>query len=312
MGPFVTTMNIVLPLSLLVALGYFLRRREVFSQETCARMNTVAFNVLIPSMVFYNIYTADLTLMADPRLLGFSFLSITAVFLLLMFLVPRFEKDPAKIGVIVQGSFRSSFVVLGMGLAASMYPGANLSVIAITSTVVAPMFNVYAVIALEFFSHQKPDLRKIFRGIVTNPLIVGSVLAILCLALGLRLPVFLDSTVKSLSSCATTVSLLVLGGTLDFSGIRAGRGPLIAACLLKLVVLPLIFLPISVALGFRGMSLLAMLILFGSPSAVSCHVMAVQAEADGQLAGQIVVFTTCLSAFTLFGFIYVLLSLGYL
>ena len=313
METLITSLRIVLPIFLLIVLGAVLRRVGVLDGEGCGKMNTLCFDVLVPAMVFYNIYTADLSSFSNPKLLVFCLVSVTAVFLLLMLLMPRLEKDRSRVGVMIQGIFRSSFVVLGMGLAASMYPGEDLSIIAIASTVVAPLFNGFAVVALEVFTQKKPDPKKIAVEVVKNPLIIASALALLLLLGGVRFPYILDTVIKNVSSTATTISLIVLGGGLTFQGIGAYKKELAAAVVGKLVLLPLLFLPLAVWLGFTRMELLCVLILFASPSPVTAPIMARNTPGtDWQLAGQIVVFTTSLSAVSLFGFIYVLLILGLL
>ena len=170
MCTFFTTLDIVLPIFLLIVLGFLLRQIGILDETGCGRMNTFAFNVLVPAMVFYNIYTADAASFRNPRLLLFCMGSVTALFLLLMAAVPRLERDPARVGVMIQGIFRSSFVVLGMGLATSMYPGQDMSIIAIASTVVAPLFNACAVICLEVHSQgRRPDPKKIALDVIKNP-----------------------------------------------------------------------------------------------------------------------------------------------
>lgn len=313
MTTFFTTLNIVLPIFLLILLGLLLRRVGILDQDGCNKMNTFCFNVLVPTMVFYNIYTADLNSFVDPRLLLFCLVAVTVVFLLLMLVMPRLVGDRGRVGVMVQGIFRSSFVVLGMGLAASMYPGQDLSVIAIASTVVAPLFNAFSVVALEVYSQKRTTPGKIALDVLKNPLIIASAAALLLLLAGIRFPAVIDTAVKNISSTATTISLIVLGGGLTFQGIGSYKKELAAAVFCKLVVMPLVLLPIAVWMGFRRMELLCVLILAASPSPVTAPIMARNTPgADWQLSGQIVVFSTSLSVVSLFGFIYVLLSMGLL
>lgn len=313
MTTFLTTLNIVLPIFLLILLGLFLRRVGVLDEEGCGRMNTFCFNVLVPTMVFYNIYTADLSHFAQPKLLLFCLLAVTASFLLLMLIIPRVVGDRSRVGVMVQGIFRSSFVVLGMGLAASMYPGQDLSVIAIASTVVAPLFNGLSVVALEIYSQKRPDPKKIALDVLKNPLIIASAAALLLLLAGIRFPAVIDTVIGNVSATATTISLIVLGGGLTFQGIGSYKKELAAAVFCKLVALPLVLLPIAVWLGFRRMELFCVLIMAASPSTVTASIMARNTPgADWQLSAQIVVFSTSLSVVSLFGFIYVLLSMGLL
>lgn len=306
---FITTSQIILPIFLIIALGYLLRLGGTIDEDGCAKMNKLAFRVFIPAMVFHNIYRSDTGMLTNFRLIAFAAVSMTGLFVLLMLVMPLIERDNERRGVMVQGIFRSSFVVLGMGIVSSVYPGGSTGVTAMLSAVVAPMFNAFAVIALETFSTQKPSLGRMARSIVTNPLIIASVAAIGLLALGIRLPSILDIVVADLSGIATPFALLVSGAAFHFSSVGGRLRQLTIVCVGKLVLVPLVFVTLSVWMGFRNVELLSLLVFFGSPVAVSSHIMAFNSGGDEQLAGQIVVFSTCLSAVTLFAFIYVLLSL---
>ena len=160
---------------------------------------------------------------------------------------------------------------------------------------------------------RRPDPKKIALDVIKNPLILVSILAVLLLAAGIRFPAAIDTAIKSVSSTATTISLIVLGGGLTFRGIGSYKKELAVAVAAKLLLLPLVFIPIAVWLGFSQMELLCILILFASPSPVTASIMARNTPgADWQLAGQIVVFSTTLSVVSLFCILYVLLSLGLL
>lgn len=64
-------------------------------------------------------------------------------------------------------------------------------------------------------------------------------------------------------------------------------------------LLPVIFLPIAVHMGFREQALVAIVILCGAPSTVSGYVMAKNMGGDHVLSSSIIVLTTVLSAVTL-------------
>lgn len=312
METFITTSGIVLPTFLLIALGYLLRIAKIMDDDGSGKMNVLAFNVLIPAMVFYNIYSSPPQIDAHGGVMVFAAVSITVLFVVLMVVIPYIEKDSARRGVMVQGVFRSSFVVLGMGLVNSMYSGDKLGITAMMSAIIAPLFNGFAVIALETYGKGKTNIKRIAKGIITNPLIIASALALALVSLDIQLPAVLEKAVANLSATATPLALLVAGASFRFSSIGDRRRQLVICCLGKLVLVPLVFMPIAVTLGFRGVELLSLLVLFGSPNAVSSHIMAYNSGGDDQLAGQIVVFSTCFSAVTLFAFIYTLLSLNLL
>ncbi|MEG2087835.1 MAG: AEC family transporter [Angelakisella sp.] len=316
MAAFTTTASIVLPTFLIIAAGYLLRLTGIVDDDGCRKMNTVAFKVLIPTMVFSSIYRSNPASITNVKLIAFAAVSITVTFGLLMAVIPLLERDNARRGVMVQGIFRSSFVVLGLGLVTTMYPNGDLGATAMLSAVVAPLFNAYAVIALEVYhredENQRIDMKRIAMGIVTNPLIIGSLLAIGLLLLGLRLPAVLEQAVEDVASAATPLALLVAGASFRFGNIGDRKRQLAISCFGRLVAVPLLLVPVAILLGFRGVELLTLLVLFAAPNAVSSHIMASNSGGDDQLAGQIVVFSTCFSIFSLFGFLYVLLSMGLL
>ena len=76
------------------------------------------------------------------------------------------------------------------------------------------------------------------------------------------------------------------------------------------MILPAVFLPLAIALGFQGAELVAVLIMLGSPTTVSCYVMATNMGNDGELSTSIIVLTTLLSSVTLTGWIFLLRSMG--
>lgn len=312
MATFMTTSAIVLPTFLTIALGYLLRLCGVINEVGGERMNVLSFKVLIPTMLFYNIYNSHLPGPDDIKVMVFAAGSVTFIFVVLMLAIPFIEKDNTRRGVLVQGIFRSSFIVLGLGLVTAMYPNGGTGVTAMLSAVIAPLFNAYGVIALETYSNKKTSIRNIAVNIVMNPLIIGSVLAIVVLLLQVRLPAILEHTIAGLSGTATPLALLVAGASFRFSSIGDRARPLLIGCIGRLLVVPAIFIPLAVWMGFRNVELLSLLVIFASPNAVSSHIMAYNAGGDDQLAGQIVVLSTCFSAITLFGFIYALLSMGLL
>ena len=172
------------------------------------------------------------------------------------------------------------------------------------------MFNILAVVCLETFRGGKPDVKKILRGIATNPLIIASVLGIALNLLGIALPTGVKKSVADIGKIATPLSLVVLGAGFRFNAIR-GSVRQIAICLTgKLIVSPLLAVVAGVMLGLRNEMLVPVLAVFGSPIAVSSYTMAEQMDGDGRLAASLVVLTSVCSIVTMFLFIFALKQLG--
>ncbi|MBO7150349.1 MAG: AEC family transporter [Clostridia bacterium] len=313
MQNFLISFNVVFPIFLLMALGFLLRQGKLLSEPTVKQMNQLVFKVVLPASVFKNVYDSEIKDVFDGSLLAFSVVCVLAVILLALAVVVLFEKDSAKRGVLVQGIFRSNFVIFGLAVTAALCDGAVSGAASLLVAVVVPIFNFAAVIVLEAFGSRKADFKKILRGIVTNPLIIASVLGILVSACGLRFPAVIDKAIRQVASITTPLALIVLGASIHFSTVRSNAKQLVFGILARLVVVPAVCLSLAAfVFGFRGEHFAILLALFASPAAVSSFTMAQQMGGDGELAGQLVMFGTAASVATMFGFIYAAVSLGIL
>ena len=151
---------------------------------------------------------------------------------------------------------------------------------------------------------------RTLRGIITNPIILGILAGLPFPLLSIDFPPMADKFLGMLGGCATPMALLSIG--VSFEGAKAIKklGPTCAATFIKLILLPVIFLPIAVHMGFREQALVAIVILCGAPSTVSGYVMAKNMGADHVLSSSIIVLTTVLSAITLTLTLFILKSLA--
>lgn len=306
----ILSFNVVLPLFLNIALGYALRCLHMLDEATQKNLNKLVFKVFLPIYVFNNIYTTDMGMAFHPGLTALVAGGILAVFLFLMVFIPRIEKENAKRGVMIQAIFRSNYALFGLPVAISLCGEANVGPTSLLVSVVVPMFNILAVVCLEAFRGGKPDLRKMLKGIVTNPLIIGSVLGIAMNLLNLPLPTGVHKSITDLGRIATPLALVALGAGFQFGRIRGYTRQLLICISGKLVFVPLALVTLAALLGFREELLVPILVLFGSPVATSSYTMAELMGGDGTLAGSLVVLTTALSILTMFLFIFALKQLG--
>ena len=275
-------------------------------------MNNVVFRVFLPTLLFSNIYKTDFTKITSFGLLGYSVLAILTMFVFYMITIPRLIDDNRKRGVLVQGICRSNFIFFGMPMAATLYGGASAGIASLMVGVVVPLVNITSVIALEYFRGNTPDYPKILKGIILNPIILGGILGMVFALSGTKLPKFIEGLIFEVADIATPLALIILGGSVTFTSARANVKPLVIGVLNRLVIVPAVGLAISILVGYRGLDLVLLLSMFASPAAVSSYTMAQQMNGDGELAGQIVVFTTAISLITLFFWISGLMLLGFI
>ena len=291
MENFTLSFNVVSPLFIVMALGYYLKYIKMLDKQTLDVMNKVCFKAFLPTLLFYNIYKSDVKSAFNPRLIMFSVSCVLILFFILLIIIPKIEKDNKKRGVMIQGIFRSNFVIFGMPVASSIYGDGNIGTTALLIAIIVPLFNLLAVISLEVFRDGNIDFKKIIHGIITNPLIVASIIGVSFILLNIKLPTFIEKSVSDISKLATPLSLILLGGSFSFSDIKEYLKNIIFVVSNKLVIVPLIFIPLAISLGFREIELLTILLIFASPTAVSTFQMAEQMDADHILAQQAIVFS---------------------
>lgn len=310
----ILSFNVIAPLFFLMVIGYLIANyTDLANKDLLKKANTLVFKVFLPCMLFKNIYRSNIREQMQGGLCIFAAGSLLLLFALLCLIVPRVVKKENQQGVVIQGIFRSNYVIFGVAVVENMYGSANTATAAILSAVLVPMYNFLAVIALSFFGGKRErDLKKVIIGILKNPLILASVLGIIASLSGIKLPKAADTTLNDLAKLATPIAFLILGGDFDFSKIKGNLKTAGCVILVKMVLLPLIFIPIVVAMGYRNSDLLAALLAYQTPVAVSSYIMAQQAGADEQLAGQLVVFSSIVSIFTLFVTIFILRQMGLL
>ena len=302
--------NAVLPMCLIMALGYGTRRLGWIRREEISAINKIAFRIFLPCLLYYNVYCSDLSGSFDPLLMAYAVGGVLLTFGLSLGYTLLTEKLPERRGVMIQGMFRSNYVIMGIPVATALLGADQLGTVSILIAVVVPLFNMLSVIVLEVFRGQKPKPLHILGQIAKNPLVIGSVLGILTLAAGIRLPHILEQTIQNISAIASPLQLFLLGAFFQFSGLKTYRRELVTVSAAKLIVAPGLFLGLGALLGFRGVAFVSLIGIFASPTAVNSFTMAQQMGGDAELAGDIVVTTSAVSIPTMFLWIFLFKSLG--
>ena len=307
---FFLSLNAIISIFTMMAVGYGAKRLLHLEKTYIGRFNSLAFYTLLPLMLFYNIYSSSIRGSVSFHSLTLALLVLMILFLLTWVFIKRVEPMNSRRGVMIQASFRSNFLLLGMPLLQEICPGADLATVSIMLAIVVPVFNALAVITLETFSRKQINVRQILLGIAKNPLIIASVIGLLVNFSGLRLPDCLENPISQLGASASPVALLLLGAQFEFRDVRNHRRNLAICTILRLLVYPGIALPLAALSGLRGPEFAVLISVFATPTAVASFSMAAQMGGDPELAASAVTVTTMLSAATMFFWIFLFKSLG--
>lgn len=300
----------VAPIFILMLLGYILRCIKLVDKKTLDAVNKLIFKAFLPTLLFYNVYTTKTENFMNTPLITFTIVAVLCVFVVGLLVVQLLTKDASKRGVMLQGFFRSNFAILGIPLMDYMCGIESSSLASLMVAVIIPVFNILAVVSLELFRGGKVRIFKVLFGVITNPLIIGCALGYVFYRFGIKLPAVLETAVRDISKIASPLSIIVLGGSFTFSSIRGYVKDIFSVVFARLVFVPVIVLTIAAVLGFRGEAFACLIVAFGSPVAVSSFAMAQQMGGDEKLAGQVVVISSALCLFSLFGIIFVSSNFG--
>lgn len=306
----ILSLEIVLPLFIVMAVGYVCKRLNIVTESLARQINGLMFRVFLPVLLCKNIYSSSLDSLINPGVFVFAFVGILIMFLSLVFVIPHLEKNRQRCSAMIHAMFRSNYAYFGIPVVQAIFPNQDTSVASLLVVVVVPFFNVLAVVLLETYRGGKADVKQILRKIVTNPLIIGSLLGLLILVTGFQIPDILKTPINDLSKVATPLALFLLGASIDFSKTGAHIRQLAITVLGKLVVCPLAAVIVAALLGMRNVELASIMVIFGAPAAVNSAIMSQQMDSDADLASEAVVFTTAFSALTIFLFVFVMKSLS--
>lgn len=310
MSNFFLTLNIVLPIFLVMLIGYGCKQIKIVSAEGISAINKLVFRVFLPASLCQSLMRIDKQSIVNPGVLAFGFVGVLVVFSLGFVVIPMIEKDNRRRGVMIQGLFRSNYAIFGIPICEALFPQGDGGVAAMMVIATVPLFNALAVISLEVFRGGKINAKKILLGIAKNPLIWGCIIGYLLMQFKVPVPEFASATLSKLASIASPLALFALGGSVNLQSFKHNARPLSIVVLGRLVVVPLAALLVAYLFGYRGAEFAVMMIAFGSPCAVSSYTMAAQMDGDAELAAQQVMLTTIFSSLSVFMMIFAFKSLG--
>lgn len=308
------SLNATVPVFLLMMLGLLFRKIGWIDEVFAGKMNQFVFLVPLPVLVFKDLAMVDFQKVWDGKFVLFCF-ATTVISIIIAALISLIWKNKLIQGEFIQASYRSSAALLGIALIQNIYGDAGMAPLMIIGSV--PLYNILAVVIL---SITRPDNRKVssgiikttLKGIITNPIILGIAVGIIWSLASIPMPAVMVKTVDTLAGMATPMGLIAMGATLDLKKTTGKMRPVLVATFIKLFGFCALFLPLAIRMGFRREQLVAILVMLGSATTVSCFVMARNMKHEGVLTSSVIIVTTLFSAFSLTGWLYLLKSMGLL
>lgn len=316
MENFIYSINVTMPIFLVMVIGYILKQIGMLNDNFVTVANKFNFKVTLPFMLFKDIAGVDIKAVFDIKYVLFCAIVSTICFWVVWGTAKLLVRDKTIRGAFVQSSFRGSAAVMGLAFIQNIYGSSAMGPLMIVSAV--PLYNIFSVIVLTFEANdstgidKKAKIRQAGINICKNPIILSILAGLIVGLLGIQFPTLVNKTVSNVAQMATPLALITIGAGFEGRKALAKIAPTMAASMIKLVLQPLVFLPVAARMGFSGEKMIAILIMLASPTTPSCYIMAKSMNNDEVLTASVIVTTTLMAAFTLTGWIFLLKTLGYI
>ena len=310
------SINVTMPIFLVMVIGYILKQIGMLNDNFVTVANKFNFKVTLPFMLFKDIAGVDIKAVFDIKYVLFCAIVSTICFWVVWGTAKLLVRDKTIRGAFVQSSFRGSAAVMGLAFIQNIYGSSAMGPLMIVSAV--PLYNIFSVIVLTFEANdstgidKKAKIRQAGTNICKNPIILSILAGLIVGLLGIQFPTLVNKTVSNVAQMATPLALITIGAGFEGRKALAKIAPTMAASMIKLVLQPLVFLPVAAWMGFSGEKMIAILIMLASPTTPSCYIMAKSMNNDEVLTASVIVTTTLMAAFTLTGWIFLLKTLGYI
>ena len=312
------SLNATLPIFFLMVLGYVFNKIGLIDEKTAAWMNKFVFKIALPALLFGDLAGQDFAGTFDGKFLIFCIIATILSILMIAALGMLLVKNKSRRGEFIQGSYRSSAALLGIAFIHNIYGEGSTGMAPLMILGSVPLYNICAVIILTLASETDPApkteeekghnplIRKTLVGIVTNPIILGIFFGMLWSLVKLPQPKIFSTMVSDIGALATPLGLMSMGATFDHRKALGNIKPALVASFIKLFLLVAIFMPFAVMLGFSGEKIIALLVMLGSATTVSCFIMAKSMGHEGTLSSSIIMLTTFLCSFSLTFWLFIL------
>lgn len=306
------TANIVAPVFLIIAVGYFAKKIKIINEVFVDVTAKFVFQISLPVFIFLKISVLDLSQVFEFKQIIYIYLGTIVTYFLIWFSTIPFINNPKDKSAFIQGAFRGNYAIVGLALISNLFGHDALGKATIILAFLLPLYNVLAVIVLTIplKTEEKSIIKSAFYDILLNPLILAVIFALPFSFFKIKLPEMFITTGGFLSDLALPLALVGIGGSINTENLKRASNLAFTSSIIKIVVIPIILTFGAYLLGYKDIDLGIMFILFACPTAIASFIMADVMGANSKLAGNIIMITTLGSVFTISLGILILKSFG--
>ena len=297
--------SIIAPIFFLIFIGFLSVRYSVLPQAAIPGLSRFVLYLAMPALIFIK-----LSSMALNEVLHFDYLAVyaasgLATFFITVLLSWRLLKSGlVDAGVRGVGATMSNSAFIGFPVLLQFfdYPLTQAFVMAlmVENIILLPV----GLIFIETMLGKKEStgqslLMTVLKRISTNPLLIALVVGLVFSVFELRLPSFIGKGFDLLATAASSVALIVIGGSLVGVTIKGQWAPILLVAVGKLVLFPVIVTLLLLLTPTMPNELKIALVIFASVSMFSSYPIICGEYGSRSFCASTLLITTVLSFFTL-------------
>lgn len=338
---------VTLPSLLLLMFGVLLRKGGQIGDAFVAQASRLMFNWALPCLLFFSVYQADTPFSEHKSLLTAGAVTALILFFGAWAVSARLIPNPALKGVFIQSIYRGNTAIMGIAYCANAYGEAGMVKGSLYAGSMTLLFNILAVIAMTMSvpagkeaapdakgvegprgakwaqgakgakgaggaAGRKADWRRSARQIVTNPLIIAILLAMLCRAFELTLPGAILKAGHSVAQCALPISLICVGASFQLKTVLQPHSFAMRASEARLVASPVVAGAVGLAFALPAQEFGVLLLMGLTPVATASYVMVKAMGGDDIAMANVIGITNFLSIFAAAVYITLAHALGWM
>jgi hypothetical protein len=289
----------LLPIYLVTALGYILRRQGLLSADFLSDSSRLVFNFAAPATLFFALAGSTKSTVIAPHFLLVCMVLLTGLTLLSWILAPIVVKNKTERGVFIQGASRGNLLISGLAFTHGVYGMEGIALASLPLGMYIIFNNTFSVAILKHYAvGDKQSPGQYWLEIVKNPIIIAVLAGALCGWLNVPIPQSAQNTGSILGQLTVPLILFNVGASFDFTLLRKPNNTGWVATLYKCLAMPLIGVSLAYALGIHGMELGIIFLLLSSPTSSISVVFAQLFSNHSGLAANMVLTSSLLSVIT--------------
>lgn len=305
----------VLPIFFVVLAGWLMRRYGLITDGFIPTANKLIFYFSFPLMIFHSISQYSFFEQFQPLVITIVICCIVFTAIVVLIVISFTKMPRSRRGSFIQCSVHGNQANVGLAVCFYYLSAAGFATGSIVMGFTVVTQNIISTYVLSYYginrceighAGKNPDgtpchtnmAKLIAKKLVTNPMIIATVLGILVSISGIHMPKIAVNFLDIVSKMALPLALLIVGASLSFRFLNDKKWTIGAAVVIKLLILPTMGFTLFQLFGIGHDDYMPALIMMAVPTATVSYVMASQMNGDPEFTAATVSTSTVLSMFT--------------